>query len=238
MSVRPVRLNAMIAWLFIVGSACFVLGSVPAYLDAVGGTVDGVTYFVGSIFFTTASFCQLVQAQTPARRESTRTGRTVRRPCGSGAGCRTTAAGSPPRRSFPGRCSSTSARWRRSPTTPRVRSRTGTSGGPTCSARSSSSWRARSASSRCRAGSCVVERRSVPWWVAWVNMVGSVLFMASALAELSSCRAPASVDQHPAVRRRHAARCRVLPRRRRPDVPGLAPGRCIPSHDPTPRRTA
>ncbi|WP_395656099.1 hypothetical protein [Nocardioides sp.] len=48
-----------------IGSACFVLGSVPAYLDAVGTTVDGVTYFVGSIFFTSASLGQLLQAQTP-----------------------------------------------------------------------------------------------------------------------------------------------------------------------------
>ena len=65
MSVRPARLNAAIAWLFMVGSACFVLGSVPAYVNAVGGAVDSVTYFVGSIFFTCASFCQLVQAQSP-----------------------------------------------------------------------------------------------------------------------------------------------------------------------------
>jgi len=43
-----------------------VVGSVPAYADAVGGVADGVTFFVGSIFFTTASFLQLVQAQTPA----------------------------------------------------------------------------------------------------------------------------------------------------------------------------
>jgi hypothetical protein len=66
MMVRPARLNALIAVLFMVGSACFVLGSVPAYANAVGGTADGVTYFVGSIFFTSASFCQLVQAQSPA----------------------------------------------------------------------------------------------------------------------------------------------------------------------------
>jgi hypothetical protein len=64
--MRPARLNSAIASLFIVGSACFALGSVPAYADAVGGTADGVTFFVGSIFFTTASFLQLVQAQTPA----------------------------------------------------------------------------------------------------------------------------------------------------------------------------
>jgi hypothetical protein len=64
--VRPVRLNQAIAWLFVVGSACFVVGSVPSYANAVGGTADSVTYFVGSIFFTSASYLQLVQAQTPA----------------------------------------------------------------------------------------------------------------------------------------------------------------------------
>lgn len=66
MTVRPVRLNAAIAWLFMVGAACFVLGSVPAFATAVGGPLDGVTYFIGSLFFTSASFCQLVQAQSPA----------------------------------------------------------------------------------------------------------------------------------------------------------------------------
>jgi hypothetical protein len=42
-------LNSAIAWLFIVGSACFVLGSVPAYVHAVGATIDGVTS-CGSLF--------------------------------------------------------------------------------------------------------------------------------------------------------------------------------------------
>ena len=64
--LTPVRLNGLVAVLFIIGSFCFVLGSVPSYLDAVGTTVDGVTYFVGSIFFTSASLGQLLQAQTPA----------------------------------------------------------------------------------------------------------------------------------------------------------------------------
>ena len=64
--MRPQRLNAAIASLFVVGSACFVLGSIPAYATTVGGVVDGVTYFVGSLFFTSASFLQLVQAQSPA----------------------------------------------------------------------------------------------------------------------------------------------------------------------------
>jgi hypothetical protein len=66
MRMRPARLNAATASLFVVGSACFVLGSVPAYVNAVGGVADGITYFIGSIFFTAASFLQLLQAQTPS----------------------------------------------------------------------------------------------------------------------------------------------------------------------------
>ena len=66
MAMRPTFLNAVVAWLFIIGSACFVLGSVPAYLNVVGGVADGVTFVIGSIFFTAASLGQLLQAQTPA----------------------------------------------------------------------------------------------------------------------------------------------------------------------------
>ena len=65
-TVRPAGLNKALASLFIVGSALFVLGSVSAYLNAVGSTADSLTYFVDSIFFTAASFSQLLQAQTPA----------------------------------------------------------------------------------------------------------------------------------------------------------------------------
>src|SRR6476660_4502895 len=63
---RPVRLNTAIGSLFAVGSACFVLGSVPAYLNRVGETADGPAYFIGALFFTAAPFRQLVQAQSPA----------------------------------------------------------------------------------------------------------------------------------------------------------------------------
>jgi hypothetical protein len=66
MTLRPAGLNKAIACLFIVGSALFLLGSVPAYVNAVGATADSITYFIGSIFFTAASFSQLLQAQTPA----------------------------------------------------------------------------------------------------------------------------------------------------------------------------
>jgi hypothetical protein len=43
-----------------VGSACFALGSVPWYAGAVGAHADGVTYFVGSIFFTSAALMQVL----------------------------------------------------------------------------------------------------------------------------------------------------------------------------------
>src|SRR6201991_3981405 len=63
---RPATLDHAIGWLFAIGSSLFVLGSVPSYANAVGGTADSVTYFVGSIFFTSASLLQLLQVQTPA----------------------------------------------------------------------------------------------------------------------------------------------------------------------------
>jgi hypothetical protein len=66
MRFRPRALNALIAILFMIGSACFALGTIPAYVDGVGGTADAITYFIGSIFFTSASFSQLVQSQSPA----------------------------------------------------------------------------------------------------------------------------------------------------------------------------
>ncbi len=47
-----------IAVLFAVGSALFALGAVPGYAGAVGVRIDSVTFFVGSLFFTTAGFLQ------------------------------------------------------------------------------------------------------------------------------------------------------------------------------------
>jgi len=64
--LRPRRLNGVIAALFMIGSFGFALGCVSAYASAVGPTADAVTFFVASIFFTTASFWQLVQSQSPA----------------------------------------------------------------------------------------------------------------------------------------------------------------------------
>jgi hypothetical protein len=66
MRLRPRSLNTVIAALFMIGSFGFALGCVGAYASAVGPRADAVTFFVSSIFFTTASFWQLVQSQSPA----------------------------------------------------------------------------------------------------------------------------------------------------------------------------
>jgi len=65
MGLRPRRLNAAIAVLFMIGSACFALGTIPWYTNTVGNAVDATTFFIGSIFFTSASYSQLVQSQSP-----------------------------------------------------------------------------------------------------------------------------------------------------------------------------
>ena len=97
MHARPAGLNATIAWLFIIGSACFVLRrSVPAYVNAVGATVDGITYVVGSIFFTSASCAQLVQAQSPAMTGVDQVQQYVPAPVRFWARLRTTGTGSLP----------------------------------------------------------------------------------------------------------------------------------------------
>jgi hypothetical protein len=57
----PSALGWWIGVLFAVGAACFTVGSVPAYFHAVGTGTDAITFFVGSLFFTTAAFLQYVQ---------------------------------------------------------------------------------------------------------------------------------------------------------------------------------
>ena len=50
-----------VAWLFMVGAFLFALGSFPPYGQLVDGRVVGVTFVVGSVFFTSAAAGQLVQ---------------------------------------------------------------------------------------------------------------------------------------------------------------------------------
>ncbi|HKV69542.1 MAG TPA: hypothetical protein VJN72_15740 [Gaiellales bacterium] len=59
-------LGRWIAVLFIIGSACFAVGSLPGYSSLVGERADAVTYFVGSIFFTSAAYLQYVECISAA----------------------------------------------------------------------------------------------------------------------------------------------------------------------------
>jgi hypothetical protein len=55
---RPSASSLWMGALFAVGSVCFALGSLPLYFDHVEPATVGATFFVGSIFFTTASYLQ------------------------------------------------------------------------------------------------------------------------------------------------------------------------------------
>lgn len=47
--------------LFSIGSTCFIIGPIPTYAEAVGAHADAITFFVGSLFFTTAGYLTYVQ---------------------------------------------------------------------------------------------------------------------------------------------------------------------------------
>ena len=93
--VRPVRVNTTVASLFMVGSACFALGTVPAYASAVGTGADLVTFVVGSVLYARV-VRPAVQAQSPDLAPTPRRdGHAGSRRC-SGRGCPTTGTGSQP----------------------------------------------------------------------------------------------------------------------------------------------
>src|SRR5688500_17934481 len=58
--IVPARMSRerLMALLFGAGSACFVIGPFPGYAELVGAGADGVTFFVGSIFFTAGGLVQ------------------------------------------------------------------------------------------------------------------------------------------------------------------------------------
>jgi hypothetical protein len=65
---RPRDINWRTAVLFMVGSACFALGSAPFFSSVASAAVCGAIFFVGSLFFTSAGFSQFVQVvNTPPR---------------------------------------------------------------------------------------------------------------------------------------------------------------------------
>ena len=216
MTVRPADLNKTIAWLFIIGSALFALGSVPAYLNAVGATADSVTYFVGSIFFTAASFAQLLQAQTPAMTEVDANSQLQRAPVRFWAPRRMIAIGLQPLHSFPARCSSTSAPWQPSRTMQRHTSRTGGSGGQTFTDRRCSSWPASSLFSRW--GASQLPTAFLPMVDCLAEHDRIDLLHGFRHRQLCS-RQLRRVDQQSRLGRRHLIGCGLLPARSGLDVP-------------------
>ena len=54
---------------FALGSACFLVGPFPGYVQLVGETADAVTFFVGSILFTTGGALQCLLAWPDRRAE-------------------------------------------------------------------------------------------------------------------------------------------------------------------------
>ncbi len=182
MTVRPARLNAAIAWLFMVGSACFVAGSVQAYAEAVGTWLDGITYFVGSIFFTAASFCQLVQSQSPAMTGVDEVGQNVPATVRLRGWLPHDRGWLAAATQFPGTLFFNISTF------------AALASNATASEADKAVWRPDLFGSvlflvASAYGILAVSGRflrwdpsSLPWQIAWVNMLGSVLFMASALA--------------------------------------------------------
>ena len=100
----PHRASWWIAVLFIVGSTCFLVGPLPAFLNLVGGQADAVVFFVGSLFFTAAAALQWLETVNADRGPS-------RPPPGGGCACspgsRAGSTGGAAGCSCWGRCSST-----------------------------------------------------------------------------------------------------------------------------------
>jgi hypothetical protein len=56
----PRRTAWWIGVLFAIGSTCFLVGPFPGLVELVGSEIDGVVFFVGSLFFTSAAALQYV----------------------------------------------------------------------------------------------------------------------------------------------------------------------------------
>ena len=179
--IRPLALNTTIAWLFIVGSACFVLGAVPGYVNLVGATADGVTFFVGSIFFTSASFAQLVQSQSPAMTRVDEQTQHVRAPVRFVAWLPHDHNWLAAVTQFPGTLFFNSTTFAALHETASVTEQNHQVWRPDFYG--STLFLVASAFALMALGGDALRWRatSLPWRIAWINMVGSVLFMASAL---------------------------------------------------------
>ena len=199
MHATPARLNAWIGWLFAVGSTCFAVGSVPVYVDAVGEVADAITFFVGSVFFTAASFGQLVQSQSPAMTGADELTQHQRGPVRLLAWMPHDKGWCAAVTQFPGTLFfnvSTFAALAHNLTVQQENRQV---------------WRpdmygstlflVASAYGILALGGRVWGRspRTVAWWIAWVNMAGSVFFMISALASYVLPRTGDLIDSEVAV---------------------------------------
>ena len=63
----PHRASWWIGVLFAIGSACFFVGPFPGFINLVGSSADGVVFFVGSLFFTSAALLQYLEAANADR---------------------------------------------------------------------------------------------------------------------------------------------------------------------------
>jgi hypothetical protein len=199
MRVEPVRLNAAIAWLFMLGSSCFALGSVPAYVNAVGGLADAVTYFVGSIFFTSASYAQLLQAQTPEMTRVDERQQYVRRPVVA--------------RAWLGKDRNWLAAITQFPGTLffNISTFVALARNATVQQEDQHVWRPDFFGSTLflvasafgilalGGGFVSIRARSLPWWIAWLNMIGSVFFMGSAIASYVLPTTGELIDSHVSI---------------------------------------
>jgi len=73
LSWNPHDLGWRIAVLFMVGSSLFAIGSFPLYSQLVDGRIVGITFVVGSIFFTVAAYSAFVQVINDRRDDGTPT---------------------------------------------------------------------------------------------------------------------------------------------------------------------
>jgi len=57
----PGAIGWWIGILFAIGATFFALGAVPSYINLVSNAVNGETFFIGSLFFTVAAFLQYLE---------------------------------------------------------------------------------------------------------------------------------------------------------------------------------
>lgn len=174
-TVAHIALGWWVAVLFMIGSGCFAAAAVPGFASAVPAGVPGVVFFVGSIFFTAAGLGQLGQAVRPGWSERRGSSRILRPRDIVWWACVVQSAGTIwfNLNTFEAMQAGLSVHEQN------LRIWTPDMIGSICFLMASelAIWAV------CRCALCI-RHRNTPWLIAIVNMVGSVLFMLSAIAAL------------------------------------------------------